>query len=91
MRIIAGKLKIVEQWRFQKRHYDNAPAVNTINTSPSVFFKHLTRGSEMWFIEALRVVFHENVPEEVLEMSFLGFLMFLGVFLGLKSCFRKHA
>ena len=23
----------------------------------------------MWFIEALRTVFHKNVPEEVLEMS----------------------
>ena len=91
MKIIAGKLKIVEQWRFQKRHYDNTRAVNTINTSPSVFFRHLTRGSEMWFIQVLRVVFHENVPEEVLEMSFLGFLMFLGGLSGLKSCFRKHA
>ena len=34
MRIIAGKFIIAEHWRFQKRHYDNARAVKTINTSP---------------------------------------------------------
>ena len=80
MKIIAGNLIIVEQWRFQKRHYDNTRAVNTINTSPSVFFRHLTRGSEMWFIQALRRVFHDNVPEEVLEMSWSWFLdVFLGI------------
>ena len=84
---MAGKLKIVEQWLFQKRHYDNTRAVNTINTSPSVFFRHLTRGSEKWFIQVLRVVFHENVPEEVLEMSFLGFLMFWG---GGGGCRASH-
>ena len=45
----------------------------------------------MWFIQALRIVFHENVPEEVHEMSCSWFL---GVFEGLsclKSNFRKHA
>ena len=57
---------IVEQWRFQKRHYDNTRAVKTINTPPSVILRHLTRESKMWFIQALRIVFHENVPEEVL-------------------------
>ena len=36
MRVIVGKFIIVKQWRFQKRHYDNARAVKTINTSPSV-------------------------------------------------------
>ena len=80
MRIIAGKLIIVERTRFQKQHYDNAGAVNTINTSPSVFFRDLTRGSEMWFIQALRIVFHDNVPEKLLEMSCSWFL---GVFLGI--------
>ena len=91
MRIIVGKFIIVEQRRFQKRHYDNTRAVKMINTSPSVIFRHLTRESEMWFIQALRIVFHENVPEEVLEISCSWFL---GVFEGL-SClkfnFRKHA
>ena len=45
----------------------------------------------MWFIQALRIVFHENVPEEVLEMSCSWFL---GIFEGLsrlKSNLRKHA
>ena len=46
----------------------------------------------MWFIQALRIVFHENVvPEEVLEMRCSWFL---GVFEGLsclKSNFSKHA
>ena len=74
MRIIIGKFIIVEQWRFQKRHYDNTRAVKTINTSPIVIFGNLTRESEMWFIQALGIVFHENVPEEVLEMSCSRFL-----------------
>jgi len=82
MRIIVGKLIIVEHWRFQKRHYDSTRAVKTINTSPIVIFRHLTRESEMWFIQALRIVFHEIVPEEVLEMSCSWFL---GVLEGL-SC-----
>ena len=69
MRIIVGKFIIVEQRRFQKRHYDNTRAVKMINTSPGVIFRHLTRESEMLFIQALRIVFHENVPEEVLEIS----------------------
>jgi len=69
MRIIVGKFIIVEHWPFQKQHYDNSQAVKTINTSPSVIFRHLTRESEMWFIQALRILFHENVPEGVLEMS----------------------
>ena len=30
----------------------------------------------MWFIQALRIVFHENVPEEVLDMSCSWFLDF---------------
>ena len=45
----------------------------------------------MWFIQALRIVFHENVPEEVLEMNCFWFF---GVFEGLsclKSNFGKHA
>ena len=91
MRIIVGKFIIVEQRRFQKRHYDNTRAVKMINTSQSVIFRHLTRESEMWFIQALRIVFHENVPEEVLEISCSWFL---GVFEGLsclKSNVRKHA
>ena len=91
MIIIVGKFIIVEQRRFQKRNYDNTRAVKTINTLPSVIFRPLTRESEMWFIQALRIVFHENVPEEVLEMSYSWFL---GVFEGLsclKSNFRKHA
>ena len=44
----------------------------------------------MWFIQALRIVFHENEPEEVLEMSCSWFLEFLGRLSGLKSYFRKH-
>ena len=36
----------------------------------------------MWFIQALRIVFHENVPQEVLEMSCSWFL---GVFEGLSG------
>ena len=39
----------------------------------------------MWFIQALRTVFPENVREEVLQMSCSWFLD------GLKSNFRKHA
>ena len=70
MKIIAGNLIIVEQWRFQKRHYDSPRAVKTITTSSIEIFRHLTRESEMWFIQALRIVFYENVPEEVFEMSF---------------------
>ena len=85
MRIIVGKIITVEQWHFQKRHYDNTRAVKTINTSPSVIFKHLTRESEMWFIQALRIVFHENVPEEVLAMSCSWFVDVLGGLSGLKS------
>ena len=80
MRIIVGKFIIVEHWCFRKRHYGNTRAVKTINTSPSVIFRHLTRESEMWFIQALRMVFHEKVPQEVLEMSCSWFL---GVFEGL--------
>ena len=34
----------------------------------------------MWFIQALRTVFHENVREDVFQMSCSWFL---GVFLGL--------
>ena len=91
MRIIVGKFIIVKQWRFQKRHYDNIRAVKTINTSPSVIFRHLTRESEMWFIQGLRIVFHENVPQEVLEMSCSWFLDILRGLSGLKPYFRKHA
>ena len=91
MRIIVGKFIIVEQWRFQKRHYDNTRAVKTINTSLSVIFGNLTRESEMWFIQALGIVFHENVPEDVLEMSCPWFLDVLGGLSGFKSYFRKHA
>jgi len=80
MRIIVGKFIIVEHWRFQKRYYDNTRAVKAINTSLSVIFRHLTQESEMRFIQALRIVFHENVPEEVFEMSCSWFL---GVFEGL--------
>ena len=69
MSILVGKFIIVELWCFQKRHSDNTRTVKTINTSSSVIFRHLTRGSEMLFIQALRIVFHENVPEKVLEMS----------------------
>ena len=67
MKITAGNLIIVEQWRFQKRHHDNTRAVKTINTPPSAILRHLTREYEMWFIQALRIVFHENVPEQVLR------------------------
>ena len=91
MRIIVGKFIIVEQRRFQKRHYDNTRAVKMINTSPSVIFRHLTRESEMWFIQALRIVFHENVPEEVLEISCSWFLGVFEELSWLKSNFRKHA
>ena len=66
MRVFVGKFMIVELWRFQKRHYDNTRAVKTINTSLDVIFRHLTTGSEMLFYSSLRIVFHENVPEEVL-------------------------
>ena len=85
MKIIAGNLRIVEQWRFQKRYYDNTRAVKTINTSSSVIHRHLTREFEMWFIQALRILFHENVPEEVLEMSCSWFLDFLRRLSGFKS------
>ena len=78
MIIMVGKFIIVEEWRFQKRHYDNTRAVKTINTSASVIFRHWTRESEVWLIQALRIVFHENVPEEVLEMSCSWFLDVLG-------------
>ena len=44
----------------------------------------------MWFIEALRIVLHENIPEEVLEMSCSWFVDFLGGLSGLKSNIRKH-
>ena len=92
MRVFVGKFMIVELWRFQKRHYDNTRAVKTINTSLDVIFRHLTRESEMWFIQALRIVFHENVPEKVLEMmSCSWFLDVLGGLSGLKSNFTKHA
>ena len=91
MRIIVGKFIIVEQWCFQKRHDGNTRAVKTINTSPSVIFRHLTRESEMWFIQALGIVFHENVPEEVLELSCSWFLGIFEGISGLKSNFRKHA
>ena len=90
MKIIADNLIIVEQWRFPKRHYDNTRAVKKINSPPSVILWHLTRESEMWFIEALRIVFHENLPEEVLEMSCSWFLDFLERLSGFKSYFRKH-
>ena len=36
----------------------------------------------MWFIQALEIVFHENVPEEVLELSCSWFL---GIFEGITS------
>ena len=81
MRIIVGKFIIVEHCRFQKRHYDKTRAVKTINTSPSVIFTHLTRESEMWFIQALRIVFHDNLPEEVLQMSCSWFLDVWGDYL----------
>ena len=71
---MARNLIIVEHWRFQKRHYDNTRAVKTINTSLSEIFRYLTRESEMWFIQALRTVFHENVREEVFQMSCSWFL-----------------
>ena len=45
----------------------------------------------MWFIQALRIVFHENVPEEVLEMSCPWFVGVFQGLSGLKSNFRKHA
>ena len=91
MRIIVGKFIIVEQRRFQKRHYDNTRAVKTINTSPSVIIRHLTRESEMWFIQALRIVFHENIHEEVLELSCSWFLGVFEELSCLKSNYRKHA
>ena len=90
MKIIAGNLIIVEKWRFQQRHNDSTRAVKTINSSSSVNLRHLTRESEMWFIQALRILFYENVPEEVFERScswFLDFLERLSVF---KSYFKKH-
>ena len=40
--------------------------------------------------QALRIVFHENVPEEVLEMSCSWFLDVFGRLSGLKSNFRKR-
>ena len=78
MSVLVGKFKIVELWRFQKQHYDNTQAVKTINTSSSVIFRYLTRESEMWFTQALRTVFHEHIPEKVLEMSCSWFLDVLG-------------
>ena len=41
----------------------------------------------MWFIQALRIVFHENVPEEVLEMSCSWFVDFLGRLSSFKSAY----
>ena len=74
MKVITGNLIIVEQWRLQKRNYENSQAVKTINTSSSKIFRYLTRESEMWFNQALRTVFHENVREEVFQMSCSWFL-----------------
>ena len=91
MRVFVSKIMLVELWRFQIRHYDNTRAFKTINTSSSVIFRHLTRESEMWFILALQIVFHENVPEKVLEMSCSWFLDVLGGLSGLKSNFKKHS
>ena len=45
-----------------------------MTTLSSEILRYLTRESEMWFIEALRKVFHENIPEEVFEMSCSWFL-----------------
>ena len=45
----------------------------------------------MWFIQALRIVFHENVPQQVLEMSCSWLLGVFEGLSGLKSNFRKHA
>ena len=45
----------------------------------------------MWFIQALRIVFHENVPEEILEMRCSWFLGLLERLSCLKSNSRKHA
>ena len=45
----------------------------------------------MWFIQSLRIVFHENVPEEILEMRCFWFLGVLERLSCLKSNFRKHA
>ena len=44
----------------------------------------------MWFIQAVGIVFHENVPEEVLEMTCFLFLGVLKGLSGLKSNFRKR-
>ena len=44
----------------------------------------------MWFIQALRIVFHENLPEEVLQMSCSWFPDVLGGLSCLKSNFGKH-
>ena len=44
----------------------------------------------MWFIQALRIVFHENVPEEVFQMSCSWFLDFSGRLSGPKYNFRTR-
>ena len=41
----------------------------------------------MWFIQALGIVFHENVPEEGLEMSCSWFLDFFGEIIELQILF----
>ena len=45
----------------------------------------------MWCIEALRIVFHENVPKEVLKRSCSWFLSVFEGLSCLKSNFRIHA
>ena len=69
MKIITGKLIIVEQCRFQKRHYDNTRAVKAMNTPPSVNLKAFDKGvwNVVYSIQALRTDFRENVPEEVFQ------------------------
>ena len=44
----------------------------------------------MWFIQALRIVFHENVPEKVLEMSCSWFLVFLTDYLASKHAKQEY-
>ena len=41
----------------------------------------------MWLIQALRIVFHENALEEVLEMRFSWFLDILGGIIGPQTLF----
>ena len=43
----------------------------------------------MWFIQALRIVFHEHVPAEVLEMSCSWFVDFFGGIIGLQILFLE--